>query len=122
MFLLLSAGAESNQRHPKGDALGKLRAVRSSSTIAPPLDTPFLREPLRLVHASSPGASGRVWSTRLPGSSDFAFASHAQVCTSTGERLGQTQVGAPIGLASLDSDEERRSSGVSEFSPQGGNE
>ena len=44
MFLLLSAGAESNQRHPKGDALGKLRAVRSFSTIAPPLDTPFLRE------------------------------------------------------------------------------
>ena len=46
-----------------------------------------IREPLRLVHTPLSGASGWVWSSPLPGSSHFAFASRAKSCTSAGGRL-----------------------------------
>ena len=48
-----------------------------------PLESPFLREPLRLVQVPVPGASGKVWSVPLSGSSHFAFASRPQRRAST---------------------------------------
>ena len=83
MFWLLSARAESNQRRAKGDALGRLRALRLSSTIACPFGIPVLRGLLRQMRSYLSGARSWVWLLLLPGSSHFAFARRTVIGTST---------------------------------------